>query len=126
MPGDTDHSCAARAHHLRGWGRRSSQRTADRQWLADRMQALALAGGPTKPPSSAVRIIRKGPTGMTETRVALKKILEAKAPDVPLQADDILFIPVSGGRVLAVETFERGDVGRDRGLDLQHTSVGAA
>lgn len=71
------------------------------------LQALALAGGPNKTAKiSAVRIIRKGPTGMTETRVALKKILEAKAPDVPLQADDILFIPVSGGRVLAARTFE--------------------
>jgi len=32
--------------------------------------------------------------------------LEAKAPDVTLQADDILFVPVSGGRVLAGRTFE--------------------
>ena len=71
------------------------------------LQALALAGGANKTAKmGAVRIIRKGPTGMTETRVALKKMLEAKAPDVPLQADDILFIPVSGGRVLAARTFE--------------------
>jgi polysaccharide export outer membrane protein len=71
------------------------------------LQALALAGGTNKTAKmSGVRIIRKGPTGMTETRVALKKMLEAKAPDVPLQADDILFIPVSGGRVLAARSFE--------------------
>ena len=71
------------------------------------LQALALAGGANKTAKmGGVRIIRKGPTGMTETRVALKKMLEAKAPDVPLQADDILFIPVSGGRVLASRTFE--------------------
>jgi polysaccharide export outer membrane protein len=71
------------------------------------LQALALAGGANKTAKmGGVRIIRKGPTGMTETRVALKKMLEAKAPDVPLQADDILFIPVSGGRVLAARTFE--------------------
>lgn len=71
------------------------------------LQALALAGGANKTAKmSGVRIIRKGPTGMTETHVALKKMLEAKAPDVPLQADDILFIPVSGGRVLAARSFE--------------------
>jgi polysaccharide export outer membrane protein len=71
------------------------------------LQALALAGGTNKTAKmGGVRIIRKGPTGMTETRVALKKMLEAKAPDVQLQADDILFIPVSGGRVLAARTFE--------------------
>jgi polysaccharide export outer membrane protein len=38
---------------------------------------------------------------MTETRVPLKKMLEAKAPDVNLQADDILFVPLSGARVAA-------------------------
>jgi hypothetical protein len=51
-----------------------------------------------------VRIIRKGPTGMTETRVPLKKMLEAKAPDVTLQGDDILFVPLSGLRVAAAQT----------------------
>jgi polysaccharide biosynthesis/export protein len=71
------------------------------------LQAIALAGGANRTAKmNAVRIIHKGPTGMTETRVPLKKMLEAKAPDVTLEADDILFIPVSGGRVLAGRTFE--------------------
>jgi polysaccharide biosynthesis/export protein len=71
------------------------------------LQAMALAGGANRTAKlGAVRIIRKGPTGMTETQVPLKKMLEAKAPDVTLQADDILFVPVSGGRVLAGRTFE--------------------
>jgi polysaccharide export outer membrane protein len=71
------------------------------------LQAMALAGGANRTAKlGAVRIIRKGPAGMTETQVPLKKMLEAKAPDVTLQADDILFIPVSGGRVLAGRTFE--------------------
>lgn len=66
------------------------------------LQALALAGGTNHTAKmSAVRIIRKGPTGMTETRLPLKKMLEAKAPDVTLQADDILFVPLSGIRVAA-------------------------
>lgn len=38
---------------------------------------------------------------MTETRVPLKKMLEAKLPDINLQADDILFVPLSGARVAA-------------------------
>ena len=71
------------------------------------LQAIALAGGTNKTAKmGGVRIIRKGPTGMTETHVPLKKMLEAKAPDVTLQGDDILFVPVSGGRVLAGRTFE--------------------
>jgi len=66
------------------------------------LQALALAGGPNRTAKmGATRIIRKGPNGMTETRVPLKKMLEAKVPDVTLQADDILFVPLSGARVAA-------------------------
>jgi polysaccharide export outer membrane protein len=71
------------------------------------LQALALAGGTNRTAKmGSVRIIRKGPEGATETRVPLKKMLEAKAPDMQLLADDILFIPVSGGRVLAARTME--------------------
>jgi polysaccharide export outer membrane protein len=71
------------------------------------LQAIALAGGTNKTAKmGSVRIIRKGPTGMTETRVPLKKMLEAKAPDITLEGDDILFIPVSGGRVLAARSLE--------------------
>ena len=71
------------------------------------LQALALAGGPNHTAKmSAARIIRKTPAGMTETKIQLQKMLEAKIPDVTLQADDILFIPVSGGKVLAGKTFD--------------------
>jgi len=66
------------------------------------LQALALAGGANKTAKlGGVRIIRKGPEGMTETKVPLKKMLEAKVPDITLEADDILFVPLSGARVAA-------------------------
>ena len=71
------------------------------------LQALALAGGTSHVAKmNGSRIIRKTPAGMTETRVELKKMLEAKTPDVTLQADDILFVPISGGKILAGRTFE--------------------
>lgn len=71
------------------------------------LQALALAGGTNHTAKmGGVRIIRKTPSGMTETRIQLKRMLEAKSPDVTLQADDILFVPISGGRVLAAKTFD--------------------
>ncbi len=70
------------------------------------LQALALAGGTNHTAKlGGVRIIRKGPDGMTETRVPLKKMLEAKAPDITMQADDILFVPLSGARVAASTGF---------------------
>ena len=38
---------------------------------------------------------------MTETTVELKKMLNAKTQDVQLEADDILFVPSSTGKMLA-------------------------
>lgn len=71
------------------------------------LQALALAGGTTRTAKLGdARIIRQGASGNTETPVQLKKILEAKAPDLPMQAGDILFIPTSAGKVMAGRTFE--------------------
>ena len=71
------------------------------------LQALALAGGANRTAKmGGVRIIRKTPAGMTETRIQLKKMLEAKSPDITLQADDILFVPLSGAKVAATRTFE--------------------
>jgi polysaccharide biosynthesis/export protein len=67
------------------------------------LQALALAGGTNHTAKmGGVRIIRKTPSGsMTESKVPLKKILEAKASDITLQPDDILFVPMSGAKVAA-------------------------
>jgi polysaccharide export outer membrane protein len=60
------------------------------------LQVIALAGGTTKTAKlGSVRLLRKGPSGVSETPVPLKKILEAKVPDLPMQADDILFVPTS-------------------------------
>jgi polysaccharide export outer membrane protein len=60
------------------------------------LQAIALAGGTTRTSRpNSTRIIHKGPNGITEKHVELKKILEAKIPDVPLNPDDILFVPSS-------------------------------
>jgi polysaccharide biosynthesis/export protein len=71
------------------------------------LQALALAGGTSHTAKmGGARIIRKTPTGMTETRLQLKKMLEAKAPDVTLQADDILFVPMSGAKIAAARSAE--------------------
>jgi hypothetical protein len=38
--------------------------------------------------------------------VSLKKLLQAKASDVPLQADDILFVPASARKVISGRTAE--------------------
>ncbi|MGH9528746.1 MAG: polysaccharide biosynthesis/export family protein [Terriglobales bacterium] len=69
------------------------------------LQAIALAGGTNKTAKlGGVRLIHRGPGGMTETRVPLKRILQAKAPDQPLQAEDILFVPSSAAKVAIGQT----------------------
>lgn len=72
------------------------------------LQALALAGGTNRTAKlGGARIIRKGPTGdMTETKIEIKKMLEAKVPDVTLHADDILFVPISGAKLAAANAVQ--------------------
>jgi polysaccharide export outer membrane protein len=106
MPGDTIHVPRAPVIYVVGDVGRPSGLLVDNGSLTV-LQALALAGGTNRTAKmGGIRIIRKGPTGMTETPVPLKKMLEAKAPDIQLQGDDILFIPVSGGRMMAARTLE--------------------
>jgi len=71
------------------------------------LQAIALAGGTSRTAKlNDARILRKSGTGVQETPVPLKKMLEAKSPDLPMQADDILFVPTSAGKVLAGHTLQ--------------------
>lgn len=63
------------------------------------LQLIALAQG-ANPTASLdhTKLIRKTENGMTEIPVSVKKIMESKAPDVRLQADDILFVPSSAAK----------------------------
>ena len=66
------------------------------------LQAIALAQG-TNPTAAlnAARLIRKTPEGREDVPLLLKKILTAKAPDLHLQPDDIVFVPGSAGKSAA-------------------------
>jgi len=71
------------------------------------LQAIALAQG-TKPTAALGRakLIRKTPHGQEEIPLPLKKILSAKAPDLKLQPDDIVFVPSSAARSISTRTVE--------------------
>jgi polysaccharide export outer membrane protein len=67
------------------------------------LQAVTLAGSqePSAWPNSA-RLIRKLPDGTyVQTQVALTKMSKGKVPDIPLQPDDIIYIPFSFLRNMA-------------------------
>lgn len=71
------------------------------------LQAIALAGGTNRTAKlNGAKIIRKGANGMSETPIHLQNILNAKAQDISLQADDILVVPASRGKILAGRTLE--------------------
>ncbi len=71
------------------------------------LEAVAMAGGTGRTAKlNSTKILHKGPGGMTETPVQLKKILRAQAPDLSLQANDILVVPSSAGKILAGRTLE--------------------
>jgi polysaccharide biosynthesis/export protein len=66
------------------------------------LKALALAGGSTHTSAlSKTRILRQTPNGVQEIPINLKKVLYAKAPDMPLVKGDILFIPGSAAKAAA-------------------------
>jgi polysaccharide export outer membrane protein len=63
------------------------------------LQAMAMAQGANPTASlNKAKLIRTTPTGQTETPLELKSILASKAPDMPLQAEDVLFVPNSTGK----------------------------
>ncbi len=69
------------------------------------LKALALAGGGTRTSSlNKTKILRQTPNGIQEIPVPLKKVLYAKAPDVPMIKGDVLFIPGSAAKAAAYRT----------------------
>jgi polysaccharide export outer membrane protein len=60
------------------------------------LQAVAMAHG-TNPTAklSGAKLIRKTGNGSREIEIPLNKILKAKSPDLPLQPEDIVFVPGS-------------------------------
>lgn len=72
------------------------------------LKLLALAEG-LSPYSNKMAYIyrREGAGGKNEIPIELKKILDRKAPDVPLQAEDILYVPDNSGRRISAAAIEK-------------------
>ena len=71
------------------------------------LQAIAMAHGTTKDASlNGARLVRKSSTGIQDVQIQLKKIMQAKAPDLELEPDDILFVPTSAGKQAARKTID--------------------
>jgi len=65
-------------------------------------QVLAMAAGPTRTAVlNGTKMIRHTPEGLKDVPLPLKKILEAKIPDIELQPDDIIWVPNSKTKGIA-------------------------
>jgi polysaccharide export outer membrane protein len=63
------------------------------------LHALALSEGLTPTSSKKAMVLRTGAGGQRDVvEVDLDKLMKGKSPDVPLQADDVLFVPKSGAK----------------------------
>jgi polysaccharide biosynthesis/export protein len=71
------------------------------------LQAIAMAEG-TNPTASLnkAKLIRTTSTGREELPLLLKDMLSSKAPDVHLQAEDIIFVPTSAAKSAGKRTME--------------------
>jgi polysaccharide export outer membrane protein len=67
------------------------------------LQAVAMAGSTSKTAlPSKVRLVRKTPTGTQDIHVSLGAMEKGAEPDLPLQADDVIFVPFSWMKNLAL------------------------
>ena len=73
------------------------------------LKALALAGGLAAFSSKQAYIYRRKPGADTKDEIAipLAQIMSRKSPDVPLSADDILYVPDAKGRRLSAAALDR-------------------
>jgi polysaccharide export outer membrane protein len=72
------------------------------------LQLLALSEGLAPYSAKVAYVYRRAPGGTkTEVPIELAKIMKRKSPDVPLHANDILYIPDNNGKRLTAETLDR-------------------
>ncbi len=71
------------------------------------LQAIALAQGTNSTASlDHSKLIRRGPDGPTQMDLPLKKMLALRTPDLPVQAEDIIFVPASTAKAFSKRGLE--------------------
>ena len=73
------------------------------------LKVLALAEGLTQFSAKQAYIYRRKPDGASkkEIEIEIEQIMKRKSPDVPLEANDILYIPDNSGRRTALSVLEK-------------------
>ena len=96
LPGDTVVVLKGGIIYVLGEVNRPGGFVVEEDHMTTASEVLAMAAGPTHVAAlNGTRIIRRTPSGLKDLPLSLQKIMQAKAPDVTLQADDIVFVPGS-------------------------------
>jgi polysaccharide export outer membrane protein len=107
LPGDTIVVPKAGMVYVVGEVGKPSGIIMDQNGSMTALQAIAIAGGTTPYASTNhSRLIRKIGTGREELPLPLNRILQAKAADVELQPEDIIFVPASAGKRAAKRSLD--------------------
>ena len=96
QPGDTINVSRAGMVYVIGEVTRPGEFVMETTQTPSLLQILAAAAGPTRMADlSHARVIRRTPKGLESKDVDLRKIMQAKAGDLEVQADDIVYVPSS-------------------------------
>ena len=96
LPGDTITVSRAGTVYVIGEVNRPGAFVMETTQTPSLLQILAAANGPTRGAVlNHTRVIRRTPKGLESKDIDLKKIMQAKASDVEVQPDDIVFVPSS-------------------------------
>jgi polysaccharide export outer membrane protein len=101
QPGDTVEVSRAGIVYVLGGVNRPGGFVMQEEGKITLLQAVALANGASVLSSTkTVFLLHKNPDGtLTETNIALAKVERGKSADIPLQARDIVYVPISGIKV---------------------------
>jgi polysaccharide export outer membrane protein len=96
LPGDTVFAAKAAIVYVLGEVNKPGAYILNSTGGATVLQVVAAAGGPTHSAApGGTRMLRRTPNGLQELPVPLKALLRGKTADIPVSAEDILFVPSS-------------------------------
>src|SRR5713226_1899674 len=96
LPGDTVFAAKAAMVYVLGEVNRPGAYVLNSTGGVTVLQVVAAAGGPTHSAApGSTRMLRRTPNGLKELSVPLKALLRGKGEDIPVSAEDILYVPSS-------------------------------
>jgi polysaccharide export outer membrane protein len=110
LPGDTVFVPKADIVYAVGSVTKPGGYTIGEDGILSALQMVSLAGGVQKAAATEkakiLRLVPGSSSSRTEITINIKRLMAGKTPDVPLQPNDILFIPNSGAKSAGFRTIE--------------------